>query len=71
MQFIESKGIYYFIEINPRFAGAGILSYKANFNSPYYTILEACGHALPTIEDSNFIFDLKMVRFWEETFYET
>lgn len=70
MQFIESEGTYYFIEINPRFAGAGILSYKANFNSPYFTILEAQNLTLPLIEKLKLNYNMKMVRFWEETFYE-
>lgn len=70
LQFIESNEVYYFIEINPRFAGAGILSYKSNFNSPYYTMLEASGQTLPSIEATEFKYNMKMVRFWEETFYE-
>jgi len=70
MQFIEANDTYYFIEINPRFSGAGVLSYKANFNSVYFTALEAAGQILPIIENTNFKYNLKMVRYWEETFYE-
>ncbi|MFL9482446.1 ATP-grasp domain-containing protein [Chitinophagaceae bacterium LWZ2-11] len=70
IQFIISENKVYFIEINPRFSGAGILSYKANFNSPYFTILQALKKELPTFSDLHIKYDLKMVRYWEEHFYE-
>ena len=41
IQFIVENDIPYFIEINPRFSGAGILSYHANLNSPLFTVLGA------------------------------
>lgn len=68
LQFIVSNNIAYFIEINPRFSGSGILSYVGGFNSPLYTILEALNISLPTIDEINIQYGLCMSRYWEEVF---
>ena len=71
IQFIVEDGVPYFIEINPRFSGAGILSYYAGLNSPLFTILEAVQsplfHELKNIPIKKGIF---MTRYWNEKFYE-
>lgn len=69
IQFIVKNCTPYFIEINPRFSGAGILSYKAGFNSPLFTVLEAKGKKLPSIDKIEINKNLKMSRYWEESFY--
>lgn len=68
LQFIERDGDYYFIEINPRFSGAGILSYEAGFNSPEYMLLEALGLPLPEFSHQKLKYDLYMSRYWQESF---
>ncbi|MBK6634937.1 MAG: ATP-grasp domain-containing protein [Chitinophagaceae bacterium] len=71
IQFIVEDGVPYFIEINPRFSGAGILSYYAGLNSPLFTVLEAVQsplfHELKNIPIKKGIF---MTRYWNENFYE-
>ena len=70
IQFIERDGLFYFIEINPRFSGAGILSYESGFNSPYFTLLSASGENLPSFTDLNIVYNLYMTRYWEESFHK-
>ncbi len=70
LQFIVSDNVPYFIEINPRFSGAGILSYQANFNSPLFTILEANNETIPAFDELKIKHHLKMTRYWNEVFYE-
>ena len=71
IQFIVENDIPYFIEINPRFSGAGILSYHANLNSPLFTVLEAVQsplfNDLKIVPVKNGVF---MTRYWNENFYE-
>ena len=70
IQFIVKDNIPYFIEINPRFSGGGILSYNGNFNSPLYTLIEAAKDTLPKFNYDDINFGLTMCRYWEEVFYE-
>ncbi len=71
IQFIVENEVPYFIEINPRFSGAGILSYHAGLNSPLFTALESVQSPLfkelSTIPVKKGIF---MTRYWNENFYE-
>ena len=70
IQFIVENEVPYFIEINPRFSGGGILSYYAHLNSPLFTALEAVGSPLfneyKNITVQKGIF---MTRYWNENFY--
>jgi carbamoyl-phosphate synthase large subunit len=70
IQFIKDAcGNYYFIEINPRFAGAGILTYKNGLNMPLYTVLELAKK--PTnLQQSHLKVGASMVRYLEETFFD-
>ncbi len=68
LQFIVNQNDIYFIEINPRFSGAGILSYKAGFISPILTIMEILKLQLPLFETLQINFGLIMNRYWEETY---
>jgi carbamoyl-phosphate synthase large subunit len=70
IQFLCSKGEYYFVEINPRFSGAGVLSYKGGLNSPYLTIIEALGKELPLPSSLQIHYGLYMTRYWNEEFYD-
>uniref|UniRef100_UPI0040497082 ATP-grasp domain-containing protein n=1 Tax=Flavobacterium sp. TaxID=239 RepID=UPI0040497082 len=70
VQFISNEYGDYFIELNPRFSGAGILSYIGGFNSPLYTLQEAAGTILPPFETSQVKLGLTMTRFWDEIFYD-
>lgn len=68
MQFIESSGEYYFIEINPRFSGAGILSIMAGFNTIEFTLKEVLGERLENFADLNIKYNYFMTRYWQEGF---
>ena len=68
LQFIVNKNEIFFIEINPRFSGAGILSYKAGFNSPLLTIMDSLDQKLPTFETLSIKYNLIMNRYWEESY---
>lgn len=71
IQFIVDNEVPYFIEINPRFSGAGILSYHSNLNSPLFTVLESVQS--PLFKDLRNIPVKKgvfMTRYWNENFYE-
>lgn len=70
IQFIIKNDIPYFIEINPRFAGGGILSYLMGLNLPEITVLELVENNSIILETSHPKIGAKMVRYWEETFYE-
>lgn len=67
IQFIIRNNIPYFIEINPRFAGAGILTYKSGYNFPLFSVEELCNKNVC----NNAILQIgnKMVRYYEETFF--
>lgn len=71
IQFIVENGIPYFIEMNPRFSGAGILSYHAGLNSPLFTTYESVQS--PLFNDAKNTVVKKgvyMTRYWNENFYE-
>jgi carbamoyl-phosphate synthase large subunit len=68
IQFIRSHDKVHFIEINPRFSGAGILSYKAGLNSPLYTITEASGCSLNHFAPISVQYGMSMTRYWQEQF---
>jgi carbamoyl-phosphate synthase large subunit len=70
IQFICNETGNYFIELNPRFSGAGILSYVGGLNSPLFTILEAAGLRLSLLERKKVNIGLTMTRFWDEIFYD-
>ena len=71
IQFIVQDNIPYFIEINPRFSGAGILSYHAGFNSPLFTVLESIRSPLfKKIREMRVRTAVIMTRYWNENFYE-
>jgi carbamoyl-phosphate synthase large subunit len=67
IQFIEKQGNYFFIEINPRFAGGGVLTYLSGYNFPLYTVYELVGKEFKvgTLAIGN-----QMVRFLSETFFD-
>ena len=68
LQFFKKNEEFYFIEINPRFSGGGILSVAANFNSPAFTLMEAKGEALPAFDRVDIKTGLFMTRYYEESF---
>jgi carbamoyl-phosphate synthase large subunit len=68
LQFIRSKGEYYFIEINPRFSGAGIFSIHAGFNSPMFTVMESLNKKLPEFLSLELKYNFYMTRYWQENF---
>lgn len=71
IQFIVENNIPYFIEINPRFSGGGILSYYAGLNSPLFTALESI-HSPLLVELINQPIrkGIYMTRYWNENFHE-
>lgn len=71
IQFIECNNEYYFIEINPRFAGGGILTYLSGLNFPLYTIWELVGLTdKENIKTDNITIGNQMVRYLSETFFD-
>ncbi len=70
IQFIKSKGKYYFIEINPRFAAGGLmLTVKAGANLPLLALklmLEMSIHDKELEHTPN----VSMTRYWEEIIRE-
>jgi len=71
IQFIVENDGPYFIEINPRFSGAGILSYYSNLNSPLFTVLESVKSPLfNEIKNIPVKTGVFMTRYWNENFYE-
>lgn len=71
IQFIVEDGVPYFIEINPRFSGAGILSYYAGLNSPLLTVMEAVKSPhLDNLKKQPVKKGVFMTRYWCENFYE-
>lgn len=71
IQFIVENDIAWFIEINPRFSGGGILSYQANLNSPLFTVLESVQSTyFNDIKELPVKNNLFMTRYWNENFYE-
>jgi len=69
LQFIENNGEYYFIEINPRFAGSGILSYSNGLRAPCWTISELLNLGVD-FSKVKLDYNKKMIRYFEEVFYE-
>lgn len=69
IQFMENENGIYFIEINPRFAGSGILTYLSGFNFPLFTVEElvknVCDFETSTLQIGN-----KMNRYLAETIYD-
>lgn len=71
IQFIVENEVAYFIEINPRFSGAGILSYYAGLNSPLFTALESVQSPLfNELKNTPVKKGVFMTRYWNENFYE-
>ncbi len=71
VQFIVENDVPYFIEINPRFSGGGILSYYSNLNSPLFTVLESVQSPLfNEIKNIPIKTGVFMTRYWNENFYE-
>lgn len=71
IQFIENNGQFYFIEINPRFAGGGILTYKAGLNFPLFTVLELTKNIdIKEILNARVSIGKQMVRYLSETFFD-
>jgi carbamoylphosphate synthase large subunit len=71
IQFIVENEVPYFIEINPRFSGAGILSYHAGLNSPLFTALESVQSPLfNELRERPVKKGIFMTRYWNENFYE-
>lgn len=70
LQFIRTPDTVYFIEINPRFSGAGCLSYRAGLDSPVFTILEAMGRDIPAPQSVVISYGVSMARYWSEMFYD-
>ena len=69
IQFIENNGEYFFIEINPRFAGSGILSYSNGLNAPSWTVDELVGDIVD-FSRVKLEYNKKMVRYFNEVFHE-
>lgn len=71
IQFIVEDGEPYFIEINPRFSGGGILSYYAGLNSPLLTVMESVkSPQLDNLKLQPVKKGIFMTRYWSENFYE-
>ena len=71
IQFIENENGIYFIEINPRFSGGGILTYKNGFNIPQIAINElVLNNEFDSSIDFNPRIGAKMVRYLQETFFD-
>lgn len=68
IQFIEKNGHFYFIEINPRFAGGGILTYVSGYNFPLMTLHEICFRE--TLNPTKLEVGNKMVRYYNESFFD-
>jgi carbamoyl-phosphate synthase large subunit len=70
IQFIENENGIYFIELNPRFAGGGVLTYLNGFNIPAITLNELIfNKAFDPKKDFNPKIGTKMVRYLEESFF--
>lgn len=63
----KSNGEFGIFEINPRFAGTGILSVKAGVNIPFLAVKEICNMGIPT----NIDFDEGLVvsRYFGQVFF--
>ena len=71
IQFIENDKDIYFIEINPRFAGGGTLTYKNGFDIPVIAINELLMNKdFDPLKDHNPLIGAKMVRYLQETFFD-
>jgi carbamoyl-phosphate synthase large subunit len=62
--FLTDEGVQ-FIEINPRFGAASILSIEAGMNGPAALVAMVRGEKLPTLIPRP---DLLMMRYWQEVF---
>jgi carbamoyl-phosphate synthase large subunit len=67
LQCIRSQDGLFFIEVNPRFGGAYILSIKAGLNAPLFLLDLISGQK---VEYKGFKANLLMLRYWEEIFCE-
>jgi len=71
IQFIEADDNYFFIELNPRFAGGGILTYKSGLNMPIFTVYELMKQDVKCLIDNKYLrIGNQMVRYFEETFFD-
>lgn len=70
LQFFKKNDEYYFVEINPRFAGAGILTFRSGFNIPKLAMKDIGNEKMPKWSDLTIKYDYYMTRYWEEVFYE-
>jgi carbamoyl-phosphate synthase large subunit len=71
IQFMVEDDVPYFIEINPRFSGGGILSYYAGLNSPLFTALESIqSPQFEELKNKPIRKGVYMTRYWEEDFHE-
>ncbi|WP_374361705.1 ATP-grasp domain-containing protein [Cloacibacterium sp.] len=70
IQFIKKDNTYFFIEINPRFAGAGILTYQSGYNYPLFTIEELIYGQAVDCNEKKLSFGNKMVRYYCETIFD-
>lgn len=69
IQFFKKGENYYFIEVNPRFAGAHAFSVEAGLNIIFHLLQMLDGKTIDpsTIEIA---YGMKMVRFWDEVIVE-
>lgn len=69
IQFLKYNDLFYFLEINPRFSGAGILSFQSGLHSPKYTLMESQGEAIiPQTEKKEF--NIYMTRHYSEAYHK-
>lgn len=71
VQWIYDGKKFWFIEVNPRFAGAGILTYANGYNMPDWTIQELLFSVPIGTETGDLKIGTHMSRYWEEHFVET
>jgi carbamoyl-phosphate synthase large subunit len=71
VQWIYDGKKFWFIEVNPRFAGAGILTYANGYNMPDWTIQELLFGAPIGAETGDLKINTHMSRYWEEYFVVT
>jgi carbamoyl-phosphate synthase large subunit len=68
IQFVESNGKYYFIELNPRYAAGGLmLTVNAGANLPLAALKLMLGLPVGKLEH---IPNMAMTRYWEEIYIE-
>ena len=68
--FVRDDGEIIFIECNPRVGGASTLSFKAGLDTPYWSLMEACGeYVAPQV--GQYRRGLKLVRYSTDRFIMT